>query len=134
MVKNERNNLNETALEALFEAGRQSPAVPSEQLLTRIMADAEAELAGAREVGRRARPRWRAPVASIIAALGGWPAMAGMVTATLAGIWIGFSQPATLETVTGGLMGSSGGVVATDQDLDALLPSAAGWDGLLGEG
>ena len=83
-------------LEAFFEAGRETVADPSEALLARVEADAMAAFA-ARTTPARATPSgWR----GVLAALGGWPAGAGLGTAALAGLFIGFALPDTLADVS----------------------------------
>lgn len=82
------------ALDAFFEAARHSPPAPTDALLARVMADAASMQAAAESPmpRRTAMPRLRDLV-------GGWPAMAGLATAALAGLWIGTGLPAR---VTGG--------------------------------
>lgn len=99
--------------------------VPSEALMARVMADADAVLAE-----RRAGPT---PAAApqgwfkgALQAIGGWPALAGLATATMAGIWIGFAQPGALGTVADGVLATS-----SDYDLGDFMP---GFDNLLAEG
>lgn len=85
-------------LEALFKtAARAEPLRPSGDFMQRVLADALAEQsrhAGqATAAGPQTRPsRWR----DLILAVGGWPAMAGLVTAGVAGIWIGANPPMAL--------------------------------------
>lgn len=83
-------------LDVYFEAGRAQGAVPSADLLGRIMADADAQMAQTQPP--EARPRQGA-FASLLAAIGGWPTLAGMATAGVVGVWIGFSQPVGLDLV-----------------------------------
>ncbi|HQU67937.1 MAG TPA: hypothetical protein PLI43_07035 [Albidovulum sp.] len=84
------DDLNDKGLEAFFAAGRENAPVPSDALLARVMADAEAEMVRPAEVAvlrPAARPGFlRAAVASI----GGWAGLGGLATATAAGVWIGF--------------------------------------------
>ncbi|MFO7758576.1 MAG: hypothetical protein R6V26_08870 [Roseovarius sp.] len=79
------------ALEAFFHAARRTAPAPSEDMLARVLADAETVRTAAQVrrpgTARRARLRDR---------LGGWPAMAGLATATLAGLWIGAALPARI--------------------------------------
>ncbi|MCT8159583.1 hypothetical protein [Pseudoruegeria sp. SHC-113] len=84
-------------LELFFSAGRAHAAQPSNDLLMKIAAEADAE-ALAREalVAAQARPAPRGLWAGLVATIGGWPAMAGVLTASAAGFWIGFSAPAPL--------------------------------------
>lgn len=84
----------EFGLDAYFEAGRAAGGVPSADLLGRIMADAEAQMGKAEMPKRR-----QGYFASLMEAIGGWPVLAGMATAGVVGVWIGFSQPAGLDLV-----------------------------------
>lgn len=93
--------MEEDGLEELFGAARRSPpAVPAE-LLRRITADAEAEL----HLGR-SRPSapvhpatgWSLPV--WLRSMPRVGAAAGLLTATLAGFWIGFVQPQPISDYT----------------------------------
>jgi len=79
-------------LELFFEVARGAVPVPEAPLVARVLADAEAARSSP-------RVRWRGWVQE----LGGWPAMAGLSTATLAGIWIGIAPPG--EVVMGGFLG-----------------------------
>lgn len=82
------------ALDAFFAAGRAAAPDPSEALLARILADA-AEVQVSATAAADAR-RGRGPFglwAGLLAALGGWPAVAGLASAAVAGFWIGAAQP-----------------------------------------
>ncbi len=89
-------------LEDFFEAARNDPAQPSDALMACIAEDA------ARTVARPAPTPSHRP--GFFAALGGWPAFAGFATAALAGVWIGVSDPLTLDPL--GLVGAGGVGVA----------------------
>ena len=90
--KYDADNGADNGLEAYFEAGRAAEVLPSADLLGRIMADAQTQM-----------PQVDTPVrqpgffASVLEAIGGWPTLAGMATAGVVGVWIGFSQPAGLD-------------------------------------
>jgi hypothetical protein len=134
MSRTEHPILDDATLEALFEAARAEAPVPSEALLARIMADADAE------AGLRDRPapvparRNRGLIAVVIGALGGWPAVAGMATATVAGIWVGFAAPDQLNTLAGGLLLSDDSAFATSYDIEDIVPDDTGLGALLEEG
>ena len=67
------------------------------------MQDAEAELV---QPAMAADPTPQlGAFARLIEAMGGWPTMAGMATAGIVGVWIGFSQPAGLDLVAQQLLG-----------------------------
>ncbi len=126
MSKTEQDLLSDIVLDEIFAAGRAETPAPSEALLARILADAqgvqEAGLAAARP---RAAPR-PSPWARFAEALGGWTSLAGLVTATLAGVWLGFVSPDQLNTLSGGLLLPETGGTAI-YALEDILP---GDDGL----
>ncbi|AJE48062.1 hypothetical protein [Celeribacter indicus] len=119
----------EAALETLFAEARAAAPTPSEALLLRVMADAQAETARreADAARRRAadRPRARHPaMAAIVAALGGWRAVAGLATAGVAGLAIGLGAPGMIS----GLAAREGydlsaEAALSDDALDNLVPS-----------
>ena len=89
--------MQETDLESLFAAARAGRPSPSAGLTARIMVDADAVQAAFGTVPVPARPRrW----SGWIAAMGGNGVLAGLATATLAGLWLGFAQPAPVLTLT----------------------------------
>lgn len=90
-----------TGLEPFFDAARgQAPAL-DDALMARIMADAEA-VASAREAPETPpRPGW---FSRVMQGIGGWPAVSGMVTATVLGLAVGISPPALLEGLASGYL------------------------------
>ncbi|WP_146696168.1 hypothetical protein [Thioclava sp. F34-6] len=83
------------ALEQLFsEARAAGGAEPGEGFLARVLADAEAEQAAfARQApvdGSEAPDVLAGIWDALRGAFGGWAPMGGLVTAALAGVWIGF--------------------------------------------
>ena len=92
----------EAALGAFFDAARDSAPEASADLLARVLDGAEAEqarIAARREVP--APPRaglW----ARIRQGLGGYPAVAGLAAAGVAGVWIGLALPEVLIDGVGG--------------------------------
>ena len=82
-------------LDKMFDAARGDggDGPVSEALMARIIADA------ATEMPRRvvAAPK-RSLGAALFAALGGWAAVSGLAAATVAGVWLGVSPPAALDT------------------------------------
>ncbi|MGP3697507.1 dihydroorotate dehydrogenase [Rhodobacter sp. NSM] len=96
--------MRESDLEDLFAEARRGAPVPSADLMTRILADAAAEMPAPVPVAPVPAPRggrrWR------VALFGGGGLFAGLATATLAGIWIGVAQPAPVaEALWGGSAG-----------------------------
>lgn len=79
-------------LDSMLQVARAAPPQPSEALLARVMADAEAVLAT-----RAAAPavpavrRGGGWLGRMAEALGGWGAVGGLVTASGAGLWLGLS-------------------------------------------
>ncbi len=82
-------------LDALFATARAAPVAPSDALLARIVADADAIAAGRTMPARPALGFWT----MLRVAIGGWPALGGMAAATLAGVWIGFAPPSAVATL-----------------------------------
>ncbi len=85
--------LSERELEALFEAARQTAPVAGPELLARVLADGEALLPAAPGPAARRGGGLADLPRALLAAIGGWTALAGLATATLAGIWIGYVRP-----------------------------------------
>ncbi len=90
-------------LETLFEEARSAraprePGVPPE-LLARVLADAEAVQAGFDTAALPERQPARRPglLAQLGAALGGWPAFAGLAAASVCGLLVGLSPPQGLS-------------------------------------
>ena len=83
--------MSDESLDALFaEMARDTPQ-PSDDLLSKIIADAEAAQPDLMPMPQPAQQR--GIVQQILDALGGWPALGGLATATVAGVYIGFVQP-----------------------------------------
>ncbi len=102
--------ISDDELDDIFDAARGAgDDMPvSDALMARIIADAAAEMP---------RPVAMAPKRSLgtalFAALGGWTAISGLAAATVAGVWLGVSPPAALDTFLTGESLS----VALDTDL-----------------
>lgn len=79
------------SLDALFDAARAAPPDVPEALMAAVVADAAAQMPAARGGGS-----W---VQRALAALGGLPALGGMVTATCVGFWLGLAPPEGLPDV-----------------------------------
>lgn len=84
-------------LDAFFDAGRAAAPQPSAALMARVLADAgEVQAAALEPVGpavSAAPGRRFGPLGLLLAALGGWPSVAGLASAAVAGLWIGVAQP-----------------------------------------
>lgn len=92
-------NEKEFGLDAYFEAGRAVAVTPSAELLDRIMQDAETEMPEPEGVTTKAIAPKQGLFSSLREAIGGWPVLAGVATAGIVGVWIGFSQPVGLDVV-----------------------------------
>ncbi len=108
----DRNELpGDKALDAFFAAARNNAPYPDETFLARIDVDAlEVDRARRALTAAGSRPERR----GFLDVLGGWPALAGLVTAAAAGLWIGYTDPWLSSFIAAG--GSD------DEDLSALLP------------
>lgn len=106
----DKSDLNDTELEAFFAAARASDPVPSGDLLARVMADAQSVVDASVPVAA-APPRrglWR----MLVAAIGGWGAVAGLATATMAGVGVGYVVPGAISGYS-----TTGTAVQTTYDL-----------------
>ena len=94
-------------LDALLVAAAKDVAQePSEGLMARVLADAEAMQPKAAPVARP-QPR-RGLFSALVEALGGWPSLGGLAAATVAGVWIGFvATPAILPDGLAGFVGEA---------------------------
>jgi hypothetical protein len=88
----EEDLLEDAALDALFATARDTDPMPSPELMQRVMSDAmgvqvlqHSQPAAAQQT----QSLWR----GMLAALGGWPALAGLATACVAGVWVGVNPP-----------------------------------------
>lgn len=88
-------------LEVFFEAALDSEPDPSDALMAKIMADADAEADSWAEVVQPDRGGF---LRSFLDAIGGWPAASGIVTAGMVGVIVGFSPPAMLSEFTDGYL------------------------------
>ena len=88
-------------LEAFFEAALDAEPDPSEALMAKIMADADAV---ADSWAEDIQPARGGLIRGFLDAIGGWPAASGIVTAGLVGVVVGFSPPAMLSEITDGCL------------------------------
>lgn len=104
-------------LEVFFDAARRDRPRLSDDALARMTAQALDM-----QPGRAAAP---APVprrrlwSQLIATIGGWPALAGLATAGVAGLWIGAVPPAMLQTLASDLTGAA---ETTEDDIYLVDP------------
>lgn len=116
----DRNTDADALLDGLFAEARDTQSLP-DGLSQRLLADAAAAVPvpDAPMVGR-------GPVlgagfwATLLDGLGGWPSLAGIGTAAIAGLWIGGAQPSLVD----GIIGLDTSVEAVSDDtLDTYFPS-----------
>ena len=103
----ENNTLSTAELDGLLAEAASLATTPSSDLMQRIIADADAVTDAEKIRPEPAhQPQRRGLLAGLLAAIGGWPAMAGLATATVAGVWIGYASPDTLDGIASGLLPS----------------------------
>ena len=121
----------DAGVDAMFGAARSQPLHPlSDDLFARIMADAaDVQPRGV----ARSTPVGGGMRRALVDLLGGWPTLAGLTTATLAGIWIGVAQPAGVVALQGnfGLTPVATQDGAISYGIEDLMP---GFDSLVQEG
>ncbi len=78
-------------LNSHFAAMRKAGAKPSDALMARVLADADAVQAGFQATAAPAMRLGR--MQQLFRVLGGWPSVGGLVAATVTGIWIGVNPP-----------------------------------------
>ena len=116
MMTDDRQN-DDAALEALFEHARATPPQVPAALTSRVLADARA----AQPVPRRRG--WRA----LVHAIGGVPALGGLVSATVVGFWLGVAPPEAIPDLAGQLWLATDSATALDT-ADAQDMATFGWD------
>jgi hypothetical protein len=89
--------MQELDLEDFFSTARRQTVDAPPDLMTRVLLDAQAVQPRAKTPVSAPRPGFWA---QLLAGIGGAPALAGLSTAMLAGLWIGFAQPVALSNVT----------------------------------
>ena len=104
-------------LDSLFAAARAETAVPTASLTARVLADAEGLWAQPKAV---AAPRKPGILQALSGLFGGSGALAGMATATVAGLYIGYAQPVETGFVTL-VLGTETADIELMPGLDALL-------------
>ena len=115
----DKEQISDDALEALFEDARATPPEVPAALMAQIMADAENAMPAPAPQG------WR----GWLAALGGLPALGGLVTATCVGFWLGVAPPVGVPDFAGQVLGVD---AALEDDFETPGVSGFGWD--IGEG
>ncbi len=92
----------DATLDTLFAQARGTPPEMPAGLSDRIVADAQQvqDARSTQDVDQTPVDAGPGLWAQLRAALGGWPALGGMVAASLVGIWIGAAPPAFLPDAT----------------------------------
>lgn len=117
---------NTDPLTAYFDAGKAARPEPGDALMARIMADADRVQADRAVAAAPVRAPRRGWLTVVTQALGGWPAMAGLATATVAGVWIGVSAPSGLAGIAQDVIVGSNDAYLIDLDPDATFVLADG--------
>lgn len=103
MDNNQTDQRLERELEDFFMTERNAAPDPSDMLLARIMADAQSQIDKAQPEPSIEETGF---FQKLLDGIGGWPSMAGLATASIVGVWIGYVQPPAVEPFTGYLISS----------------------------
>lgn len=114
-------------LDGLFAEARAAAPRPGPALTARVLADARGELGRRRPAVRRAAAPAGpgALLAALVAGFGGRGALAGMVAAGAAGLWIGLAAPGPVAAALPGLVGAPADGMEDVPDVEAILAIAA---------
>lgn len=94
-----QQNMDDLMDDLFAEAGSDPAAAPTDDFMARILADAEG-LQPSASTPELSSPRPRNLLQALFDTLGGWQGTGGLVAATMASVWIGFSGAENL-TVDG---------------------------------
>lgn len=111
-------------LDDLFDLARRQTSDVSDQFMARVLADAEAVQSELVSPRTKRTERKAGLLSRLIAALGGAISVAGIGTAAMAGLVVGYVQPDAVATIA-----DSYGVSVSGGDLD-IIPA---YDTLFGE-
>lgn len=103
-------------LDSLFARLRVAAPAPSQPLLDRVMAEAVRAQPQLLPPGQRTVNR-RSLLSRLLGQLGGLPVAAGISSAAIMGLVIGYANPTTLDMLTNGMVGYA-------QDTTDLFPDA----------
>jgi len=109
-------NPKDDMLDDFFAAARAGAGAPSDDLTSRILADAQTVQENfAPAIITKTPSLWT----QLMDAVGGWPALSSLAAATVAGIWIGVAPPNSVQDLTAGLLGDevSIGLMSTSLEL-----------------
>ncbi len=102
-------------LDALFAEARATRPEMPETLTARILAAASEEQSRQQASGFKADPPRRGTLALLVAALGGWTSVGGLVAASCTGLWIGIAGPEALRNAPGLSVFSTFSVVSGEE-------------------
>lgn len=94
-------------LDAFFDAERDGSPAMCPDLFTRVLGDAETMQSAFVAPIVTKKPSVSIWTQAFSVLVKTWPSAAGLATATLAGVWIGYSPPAVIETFTSSFVGST---------------------------
>ena len=107
-------------LEGFFAAARAAGPAPSEALMARVLADADAAqpraVAAVAPVAASAS-RWRRWLMALSAAVGGGAMATGLASAAMAGVFIGYAGPVTSDWLAGAVSGGEDVQMVAASDL-----------------
>lgn len=92
-------------LDDFFTTARGAGPVPSEALVARVLADADAAQPRVAAVASASASRWRRWLMAIPAAVGGGAVATGLASAAVAGVFIGYAGPVTSDWLAGAVSG-----------------------------
>ncbi len=93
---------NDKMLDDLFTQARDVKPAVSNDLMARVLADADAmQQSKPADVAPRAPGFWF----RFLDLVGGWPAIGTLTAATIAGLWFGMAPPAVVDEFAAGLTG-----------------------------
>jgi hypothetical protein len=121
--------MQDSDLDDFFAAARAAAPVPQAALIALIEADALAEQAHRGAPRQRQRRSLRRGLSSLLANLGGGGIFAGLVSATMAGIWLGIVQPAPVSALA-----ERFGVVFSAEAEEEPVDLIPGFDSFVTEG
>lgn len=107
MNENQKKRATDQDLDAFFDAARNSSPEPSPEFLARILSDAEGVQNSFVQTPFGARKPAKSVFAQLRDAIGGWPALGGLVTASAVGVWIGISPPESVTETMAAFLGDS---------------------------
>lgn len=109
---------NDTELDLLFAEARRTCSDFPDDLAVRILTDAEAvRLKNTKSVPRPVRGFLQ----NFIATLGGWQGLSGLATASVVGVWVGFSAPSFLPDPASYFVGQDASYMVANLGLEAAF-------------